>query len=221
MFRKKTNEKREIALQSFYNLEDRLTEKLGTNLVTVAFTASSDNTDKTLHILNMAKHLAEDGDRVLIIDANLRESHLPAATGKSKERGFVDIILGDYSIDDALIHDDSYDDLSYIFAGEVADYADKFLEPDAIKAFYNDVRDRYDYVFIDLSPNIDIPEANMFAGNADAAVVFSTYDKSNNPVTRDSLKQLEKANANILGIIITDYLYAEEELDELFGGEDE
>ena len=74
---------------------------------------------------------------------------------------------------------------------------------------------------MDLSPNIDIPEANMFAANADAAVVFSTYEKSNNPVTRDSLKQLEKANANILGIIITDYLYADDEIDELFGGDNE
>lgn len=221
MFRKKTNEKREIALQSFYNLEDRLTEKLGTNLVTVTFTASSDDTNKTMHILNLAKHLAEDGDRVLIIDADLRQSHLPGVIEKSKDRGFIDIILGDYSIDDVIIDDDSYDDLSYIFTGEVADYADKFLEPNIIKDFYNDIRDRFDYVFIDLSPNIDIPEANMFAGNADAAVVFSTYDLSNNPVTRDSLKQLEKANANILGIIITDYLYAEDELDELFGGDDE
>ena len=203
MFRKKTNEKREIALQSFYNLEDRLTEKLGTNLVTVTFTASSDDTNKTMHILNLAKHLAEDGDRVLIIDADLRQSHLPGVTEKSKDRGFIDIILGDYSIDDVIIDDDSYDDLSYIFTGEVADYADKFLEPNIIKDFYNDIRDRFDYVFID------------------AAVVFSTYNLSNNPVTRDSLKQLEKANANILGIIITDYLYAEDELDELFGGDDE
>lgn len=221
MFRKKTNEQREIALQSFYNLEDRLTEKLGANLATVAFTASTDNTDKTLHILNMAKHLAEDGDRVLIVDSNLRESSLPRVTEKNKERGFIDVILGDYSIDDVIMHDESYDDLAYIFTGEVTDYADKFLEPDTIKDFYNDARDRFDYVFIDLSPNTDIPEANMFAGNADATVVFSTYDMSNNPVTRDSLKQLEKVNANILGIIITDYLYAEDELDELFGGDNE
>ena len=221
MFRKKTNEKREILLQSFYNLEDRLTEKMGTQLVTLAFTASSHDTDKTNHIYTLAKHLAEDGDRVLIIDANLRESHLPRVTGKDKDRGFIDIILGDYSVDDAIMHDDSYDDLSYIFTGEVGDYADKFLEPADIKSFFDQMRDRYDYVFIDLSPNIDIPEANMFAANADAAVVFSTYEKSNNPVTRDSLKQLEKVNANILGIIITDYLYADEEIDELFGGENE
>ena len=43
MFRKKVDENREILLQSFYNLEDRLTEKLGADLVTVAFTASSEN----------------------------------------------------------------------------------------------------------------------------------------------------------------------------------
>lgn len=221
MFRKKINEEREIALQSFYNLEDRLTEKLGVNLVTVGFTASTDDTKKSLHIFNMAKHLAEDGDRVLIVDADLRDPKLASITGKNKNRGFIDLILGDYSIDDLIMHDENYDDLSYIFTGQVADYADKFLEPDAVKVFYNDIRDRFDYVFIDLSPNTDIPEANMFAGLADSAVVFSSLDKSNSLVTRDSLKQLEKSNANILGIIITDYLYQEDELDELFGGDNE
>ena len=61
----------------------------------------------------------------------------------------------------------------------------------------------------------------MFAASADATVVFSSYELSNSPQTFESIKQLEKSNANILGIIITDYDYAEDEIDELFGGEDE
>ena len=221
MFRKKTDENREIILQSFYNLEDRLMDKLSNDLVSVGFTASSDDTNKSLHILNMAKHLAEDGDRVLIIDANLREPTLESLTEKSNERGFIDLIFGDYSIDDAIIHDKVYDDLSYMFTGMVSDYADKFLQSSDIRSFFKEIRDRYDYVFVDLSPNLGIAEANMFAANTDCAVLFSKDENSNKPITGDSLKELEKSNANILGIIITDYLYEDDEIDQLFGGENE
>lgn len=221
MFRKKTNEKKEILLQSFYNLEDKLTRKLGMEKIVLAVTASSANTNKTQSIYHMAHHLAEDGDRILIVDANLRNSDLPSVTGFDKSRGFIDVILGSYKLDDTIAHDDDFENLDYLYTGQVADYADKFLEPSNIQSFYREVSDRYDYVFIDLSPNIDIPEANMFAANADATIVFSTYDLSNSPITLDSLKQLEKVNANTLGIVVTDYIYSESEIDDLFGVDNE
>lgn len=221
MFRKKTNEKREILLQSFYNLEDKLTRKLGMDKIVVAITASNANTNKTQSIYHMARHLAEDGDRILIVDANLRDSELPSVTGFDKSRGFIDVILGSYKLDDTIANDDDFDNLDYLYTGQVADYADKFLEASNIQSFYREVSDRYDYVFVDLSPNIDIPEANMFAANADATIVFSTYDLSNSPITLDSLKQLEKVNANTLGIVVTDYIYSESEIDDLFGVDNE
>ena len=221
MFRKKVDENREILLQSFYNLEDRLTEKLGTELVTVAFTASSEKAQKIESIVTLARHLAEDGEKVLVIDTNLRESELDNVTGLTNDKGFIDIILGDYSIEEASIKDPNFEDLSYIYSGDVGIYADKFLELEDIRNFYNHIHDKYDYVFINLTANKDIAEANMFASQADASVLFSSYDLSNSPQTFESIKQLEKSSANILGIIITNYIYAEDEIEELFGGNDE
>ena len=221
MFRKKVDENREILLQSFYNLEDRLTEKLGNELVTVVFTASSKKAQKIESLVNISHHLAEDGDRVLLVDANLRDNELARVTGSDKDKGFIDIIFKDYPIDDAVVTDPNYEDLDYIYTGDVASHADEYLDSEAIKEFYTNAHDRYDYVFINLTANIDIPEANMFAAEADGSVVFSSYDLSNSPQTFESIKQLEKENANILGIIITDYMYAEDEIDELFGGADE
>ena len=221
MFRKKVDENREILLHSFYNLEDRLTEKLGTELVTVAFTASSEKAQKIESIVTLARHLAEDGEKVLVIDTNLRESELDNVTGLTNDKGFIDIILGDYSIEEASIKDPNFEDLSYIYSGDVGIYADKFLESEDIRNFYNHIHDKYDYVFINLTANKDIAEANMFASQADASVLFSSYDLSNSPQTIESIKQLEKSSANILGIIITNYIYAEDEIEELFGGNDE
>lgn len=221
MFRKKVDEEREILLQSFYNLEDKISKKLAGDMITVAVTATDANTQKTESLVNIGRHLAEDGDRVLILDANLRYAELPKVTGGEEKRGFIDIVLGDYQIDDTLIRDGSYSNLYYMYTGEVVDYADKFLEPKDINTFFSTISERFDYVFIDLSPNIDIPEANMFAANADATIVFANSQLANSPITRDSLKQLEKAGANVLGIVIANYEYNEDEIDDLFGGDNE
>lgn len=221
MFRKKTDENREILLQSLYNLEDRVTSKLTDGNNTLAFTASTDGTNKTASIVNMARHLAEDGDSVLIIDANLRYADLDDVLGTKKDLGFVDVVLGDYDIDDVLAQDEKYKTLEYMHTGRVVNYADKFLEPAVIRDFFADISASYDFVFVDLSPNIDVPEANMFAANADGCVLFTTNEKANSTESKNSLKQLEKVNANILGIIISGYEYGEDELDDLFGGNDE
>lgn len=221
MFNKKSDEDREILLQSFYNLEDKIMGKIGRQNVSIAFTASSTGTQKTENIINVAKHIAEEDISVLVIDGDLRFSNLEDYIEDSNNRGFIDVILGGYDVDQVKIVDKTYKSLSYLKAGQVSDYSDKFLEPKVIKNFFNDISKVYDYVLIDLTENTDIAEANMFAASADFCVVFAKDELKSSSETKISLEQLEKTGANILGIVITGYEYKENELDDLFGGYDE
>lgn len=221
MFKKQTDENREILLQSFYNLEDKIIRKIGRDNVSIAFTATSPGTQKTENILNIARHLAEDGISVLMIDADLRYSNLDDYIEDDSDRGFIDVILGGYDIDQVKIKDESYKSLSYLKTGAVSNYADKFLEPKIVKNFFSDISNSYDYVLVDLTENTDIAEANMFAASTDACLVFTKDELKSSKETQKSLDQLEKSNANILGLAITGYNYSEDELDDLFGGYDE
>lgn len=221
MFKKQTDENREILLQSFYNLEDKIIQKMGRQNVSIAFTATSIGTKKTENILNIARHLAEDGISVLMIDADLRYSNLDDFVEEDAERGFIDVILGGYDVDQVKIKDRAYKSLSYLKTGAVSDYADKFLEPKVVRNFFSDISNEYYYVLVDLTENTDVAEANMFAASTDACLVFTKDELKSSEETQNSLDQLEKANANILGLAITDYDYSEDELDDLFGGYDE
>ena len=221
MFKKNTDENREILLQSFYNLEDKIIQKIGRQNVSIAFTSTSSGTQKTENVLNIARHLAEDGISILLIDADLRYANLEDYVDETSERGFIDVILGGYNVDEVKVVDKSYKSLTYLHTGAVSDYADKFLEPKVAKNFFNDISNNYDYVLVDLTANTDVAEANMFAASTDGCVVFTKDEEKSSSKTQNSLEQLEKANANILGLAITGYEYEEDELDDLFGGYDE
>lgn len=218
MFRKKVNENREILLQAFYNLEDKLTKNLTVDDIVIAFTASDDKTNKLSSIYTLARHLAEENERLLVVDANLRDDELAELLSINSDRGFIDVLLGDVHIEDAVIKDKGHENLHLLTSGRVADYEDMYLEVEDIKNLFDDVSDRYDYVFVNLMENIDIAEANMFASLADKLVVFTNQYAIDNNLLEKSIGQLEKANANILGIILADYKYQENELDDLFGG---
>src|SRR5699024_9801292 len=214
--RKKVDENREILLQAFYNLEDKLTRKLAVDDVLIAFTATDDKTMKLDSIYTMAKHMSEEDERVLVIDANLRAEELCEMKGFYNKRGFVDCLLGDFRLEDVIVKED--DNLHLLMTGRVSEYEDMYLEPSAITDFFADCKDRYDYVFINTKENIGIAEANVFCGLADKTVIFSTEENSKSYLLEESIEQLEKAGADIKGIIISDYVYNESELDKLFGG---
>ena len=214
--RKKIDENREILLQAFYNLEDKLTRNLSVDDVVIAFTATDDKAMKLDSIYNMAKHLAEENERVLVIDANLREDELEEMKNFYNKRGFVDCLLGDFRLDDAIVREN--ENLHLLMTGRVSEYEDMYLEPSAITAFFTDCKDRYDYVFINTKENIGIAEANVFCGLADKTVIFSTEKNLKTYLIEESTNQLEKAGADIKGVIISDYTYGDNELDDLFGG---
>ena len=214
--RKKVDENREILLQAFYNLEDKLTRKLAVDDVLIAFTATDDKTMKLDSIYTMAKHLSEEDERVLVIDANLRADELCEMKGFYNKRGFVDCLLGDFKLEDVIVKED--DNLHLLMTGRVSEYEDMYLEPSAITDFFADCKDRYDYVFINTKENIGIAEANVFCGLADKTVIFSTEENLKSYLLEESTSQLERAGADLSGVIISDYVYADSELDDLFGG---
>ena len=214
--RKKVDENKEILLQAFYNLEDKLTRNLDVDDAVIAFTATDDESRKMDSICIMAKHLSEENERILVIDSNLRSDELEEIKGFYNKRGFVDCLLGDYKLDDVLVRET--DNLHLLMTGRVSEYEDMYLEPSAIADFFADCKDRYDYVFINTKENIGIAEANVFCSLADKTVIFSTEENSKSYLLEESIDQLEKAGSDIKGVIISDYVYGENELDNLFGG---
>ena len=214
--RKKVDESKEILLQAFYNLEDKLTSKLGVDDIVLAFTATDDRTMTIDSIYTIAKHLSEENERVLVIDSNLRADEPEEMKGYYNKRGFVDCLLSDFRLDDVIVRES--DNLHLLMTGRVAEYEDMYLEPSAITDFFADCKDRYDYVFINTKENIGIAEANVFCGLADKTVIFSTEENSKSYLLEESISQLETAGANIEGVIISDYVYEDSELDDLFGG---
>lgn len=217
MFKRKKEEEKQIALQAFYNIEANLLQNLGSFDNVIAFTSTSNHTDQMQNLYVMARHIAEDGPRILLIDTNLRSPQIENIVGRGKERGFIDGLLGDYS-HESIIESDEYEkNLTLMTTGKVSDYADKFLEVNDIRNYYDDLRGRYDYVFISTSEIIGIPEASLFSALADKCVVFTSYANLNNEVYDQSIELLEKASTDILGIIVTNYVFKETEVDELFG----
>ncbi|MCP4627141.1 MAG: CpsD/CapB family tyrosine-protein kinase [bacterium] len=71
---------------------------------------------KTLNVINLALSMAQAGNKVLLVDADLRKSLIDKIFGLSKEPGITDYVLGNYPWQDLQVHPkDWFSSLSSLF----------------------------------------------------------------------------------------------------------
>ena len=105
--------------------------------------------------MNIAMSFAIKGKKVLVIDGDLRHGTISAYVGSPK-KGLSDY-LGNKEVvwNELLVIDKKYPNLHIIPVGTIPPNPTELLEDGSLATLMQDLRDEYDYIFIDCPP-IDI-----------------------------------------------------------------
>lgn len=125
------------------------------NLNVIILTSFNPGSGKTFLTINMAISLAIKGKKVLVIDGDLRYGSTSSYVNSPKQG------LSDYlgkqidNINDTIIVDEKYTNLSILPVGTIPPNPTELLFEERLEILINDMRGKYDYIFIDCPP-IDI-----------------------------------------------------------------
>lgn len=125
------------------------------NLNVIILTSFNPGSGKTFLTINMAISLAIKGKKVLVIDGDLRYASTSSFVNSPKQG------LSDYlgkqidNIYDTIIVDEKYTNLSILPVGTIPPNPTELLFDERLETLINDMRSKYDYIFIDCPP-IDI-----------------------------------------------------------------
>lgn len=137
------------------NVENRLISIMGL----------SKNTGKTFISVNLASLLARMGDKVLLIDGDIRTGHTHQYFSTQGTPGFTDVLCGSHSIEEALIQCTNDHHLSFLPAGtKVHKIADLLMSSDC-KMLLSILSSKFQYVLINTAPNIFITD-NIAIGSS-------------------------------------------------------
>ncbi len=181
--------------------------------------AMTTNTEHSVVLANLALYLAQSGERILLIDANLREPrlHYLFRHELDYENGLIELIN---SISECLFRkkevyaDDilpliqqvatpsqAYSQLDYINAGLAMEQTFEFLNSKGFSTLIRTAKLAYDWVFIDSPPFLEEPDGAILLSYADGLLPFVESD-----VTQTQLfalkNKISKLHANIPGIIL-------------------
>lgn len=168
----------------------------------ITFTSCSPNEGKSCVSLSLAGSLSEIGKKVLFIDADLRKSVLVGRHQIKKEmKGLSHFLSGQSDLKEVLCKT-NMKNLNLILAGPVPPNPAELLGDKKFKMLIKEARNIYDYVITDTPPLGEVIDGAIVADISDGAVLLIAANMVSYKLARSVKKQLEKAECNILGVVL-------------------
>lgn len=172
----------------------------GNDIKFISFTSATPNEGKSTTVANLAITMAQDGKRVLLIDADMRKPVVHRRFGLPN-KGLSNYIAMKVSFDN-IVQREVIPNLDILASGPVPPNPSELLGSERMKEFMAEIKEQYDYVFIDMPPVLAVTDAAILSSKVDR-VVFVVKSGADSP---DELKlaktSLEQAGANIMGVIL-------------------
>ena len=150
------------------------------NSRSVLVTGPSPSEGKTTTAINLASSLALAGNRVILIEADFRRPTVGEALGVRARVGIGDVLLGNVSLEDALVLAPPFgDNLCALLVDRADEWLAEVLSLPAAEALLEDAKRLADYVVIDSPPLTEVIDAMPLARQVDDVVLVVRLGSSN------------------------------------------
>ncbi|WP_262349212.1 CpsD/CapB family tyrosine-protein kinase, partial [Limosilactobacillus fermentum] len=155
---------------------------------------------------NVAIAWAQEGKRVLLIDADLRRSTLHATFGLSNQKGLTTVLTGDSNEVDLsnVVQKSGVENLEVLTAGPVPPNPSELLASQRMQSLINGVRDAYDLVVLDVPPMLQVTDTQVLSSNLDGVILVVRQGVTQKAAVRRAVEMLRISKTNILGYVMND-----------------
>ena len=173
---------------------------------------------KTLNVVNLALCMAQAGNRVLLVDADLRKPSIHRVFGLPREPGITDCVLGNFhwrevvgTISDVMLGEfeieeilmtPGMDKLHVVSAGTKPPNPTEILSSARFREFLKEARQNYDFIFVDAPPILPVADATEIAPLMDGVFLVYTVGKIGRGVLKRAKSNLDNVDAKVMGIVL-------------------
>lgn len=210
-----TNADRQVA-EAFLTLHSSLRLKdESKNAKCILTTSTIPGEGKSFTTTNLALTFASHGEKVIVVDCDLRKPNIHKSFRIENLKGVIDVCAGKASLDDVIMRN-VHPNLDVLPAGGRAKNPTQILNSKGFEVMLSDLRKSYDRVFIDSPPLAAVSDALIILPLVDGSIFTIFFNKVRRKAAQFSAKKLLEANVpnfgavlNGLNLAVSGYYYAQ------------
>jgi len=176
---------------------------------TILITSPKQSEGKSTLSINLAVTLAEAGNRVLLIDADLRRPNIHRLTGEALINGVSELFYDKITAEQATKKSVA-PGLQIMTAGRKVSNPVAIIQSRKFASILRDLKASYDHIVIDTPPyGVITDSAPLIQRVSDGVVVVTKFGNTQENELNHTIENLEMIQANILGTVLTNFNHKE------------
>lgn len=166
-------------------------------------TSSVPGEGKSFISANLAAAFAQTGEKVLLVDADLRLGRVHKIFNQSATKGFSNMLISGTSEDlPEYIKKTTIPNLYIVSRGTVPPNPSELLNSSSCRKLINIFRENFDRVIFDGVPVNGLPDSLVLANLVDRVIIVTTIGYTSIDELNQTKKALEQIDANIAGVVV-------------------
>jgi len=171
-------------------------------LQTIGITSAAEGEGKSTTVANLAVALAQSGRRVIVVDADLRRPGQHTLFGLQRDQGLTNLLVGDEP--ELPLQDSGAPGVRILASGPAPSNPLEALASRRFDQALALARAQADFVLVDTPPAGALADVAVIAPRLDAVLLVVSAGRTKRDLARRAREQLERVNANLLGVVLTD-----------------
>lgn len=168
----------------------------------ILMTSAVPGEGKTAITTSLARLTAGMGQRVLVIDCDIRRPRVHAVFDVSNEGGLVEYMAGELTLSD-IIRKDAKSELHFITAGRSTPNSTELLRSEQMKSLLAMLRSQYDLIIVDSPPVLAISDARILSQICDTTVFVVRWRETRREAVIYGMRQLMRSNGRLAGALLS------------------
>jgi capsular exopolysaccharide synthesis family protein len=183
-------------------------------------TSTAPQEGKSSTIVSLAKTLASTGDRVIVIDCDLRRPTLHLHFQVERESGLTNYLAGRLEASDwrPFVRTIGPGTLHAITCGPIPPSPPELFGTERFRSLLRELKSEYDWVLVDSPPLTSLSDSTLLASLADMVMLVVKHNATDRDLVTRSVAQLRSVNDAVIGVVLNnvdidkayqkDYYYA-------------
>ncbi|MEZ4363561.1 MAG: polysaccharide biosynthesis tyrosine autokinase [Kofleriaceae bacterium] len=173
-------------------------------LKTLVVSSANPREGKTTSVFYLGTTMAQSGQRVLLVDTDMRRPRLHNSMRVSRQKGLSNLIVGEDNYDD-VIKTTEVPNLYLLPCGPLPPNPAELLMTKRFEAVLAELGKRFDRVILDSPPLQAVTDAVVLSKLADGVIIVVRASKTLREEVKRSSRQIRDVNGAIFGVILNEF----------------